>query len=311
MLSEKPWRTNSILRLGGSVLICVFMGTLAVMIADVLAETPGANVVPVLATAAGAFGFFGGALFFLGRKWRLENSTANLLGVLLCIYPGFTLTWLAFHFAGPGSAAEGTSPLDLVLAVLGFQGAALVLVHRFLREHETRWTEAFGFNLGWTRAVLVGALAALAIYSIIFLLQGTIMRALEYFRVEPEEQMAVKVLREAANWPQQVVLAVVTILIVPPAEEALFRGILYPWIKRLGYPRLALLGTSLLFAAIHMNLGIFIPLTLLALVLVWLYEETRNLLASITAHACFNAINFAMLYAAPWLEQKLPRLFHP
>ena len=97
----------------------------------------------------------------------------------------------------------------------------------------------------------------------------------------------------------------------PPAEEMLFRGILYPWVKQRGYPRLALFGTSIAFAAIHMNLSIFISLTLLALVLVWLYERTRNLLAPITAHACFNAVNFAILYASPWLEQKFPRLFQP
>ena len=49
-------------------------------------------------------------------------------------------------------------------------------------------------------------------------------------------------------------------LLAPVAEELLFRGILYPAIKQAGFPRLALWGTSLLFAAMHMNLVTFVPL---------------------------------------------------
>jgi len=87
-------------------------------------------------------------------------------------------------------------------------------------------------------------------------------------------------------------VVVVAIGIAPVAEELLFRGILYPAIKQAGFPGVALWGTSLLFAAIHVNLGIFVPLLLLALVLAQLYERTGNLLAPITAHALFNAFNF-------------------
>ena len=88
---------------------------------------------------------------------------------------------------------------------------------------------------------------------------------------------------------------IIAIVIAPPAEEAVFRGLIYPTIKRLGYPRLALWGTTLLFAAIHWNLASFLPLVLLALVLTWLYERTGNLLAPMVTHALFNAVNFMAL----------------
>ena len=38
-----------------------------------------------------------------------------------------------------------------------------------------------------------------------------------------------------------------------------------------------------------------VPLAVLALMLTALYERTDNLLAPITAHVLFNALNFAML----------------
>ena len=44
-----------------------------------------------------------------------------------------------------------------------------------------------------------------------------------------------------------------------------------------------------------MNLVTFVPLLVLALVLTALYERTNNLLAPITAHVLFNALNFVML----------------
>ncbi|MBT6789950.1 MAG: CPBP family intramembrane metalloprotease, partial [Verrucomicrobia bacterium] len=73
------------------------------------------------------------------------------------------------------------------------------------------------------------------------------------------------------------------------------RGILYPAVKQLGHPRVAVIGTALLFALFHVNLLTFASLTAVALSLIVLYEFTDNLLAPITAHAVFNASNLIML----------------
>ena len=70
---------------------------------------------------------------------------------------------------------------------------------------------------------------------------------------------------------------------------------LYPLVKQRGWPRLAWFGISFLFALIHWDAAAFVPLFLLALVLTWLYEKTDSLLAPITAHAFFNAVNLVLL----------------
>jgi membrane protease YdiL (CAAX protease family) len=114
--------------------------------------------------------------------------------------------------------------------------------------------------------------------------------------LQPEEQQTVQVLRIASSWTDRTALALITILLAPLGEELLFRGILYPSIKQLGYPRLALWGSAFLFAAVHFNAVIFLPLLVLALVLTVLYERTNNLLSPIAAHALFNGLNFAMLF---------------
>ena len=86
-----------------------------------------------------------------------------------------------------------------------------------------------------------------------------------------------------------------SVAVAPIVEEILFRGILYPAIKQIGHPRLAAIGTALLFALFHVNLLAFASLTVVALGLIALYEFTDNLLAPITAHAVFNASNLVML----------------
>jgi hypothetical protein len=130
-------------------------------------------------------------------------------------------------------------------------------------------------------------------------LSAQVMVHLPRLQLRPQEQEAVQTLQMAVTWFHRLALGTVTIVLAPAAEEILFRGILYPTIKQAGFPRLAMWGTALLFAAIHLNLATFVPLTILALGLALLYERTDNLLAPITAHALFNAMNFVILYSTP------------
>jgi hypothetical protein len=77
----------------------------------------------------------------------------------------------------------------------------------------------------------------------------------------------------------------------------------------LGRPRLAIWGTSLLFAAIHMNLIVFIPLLVLALILIFVYEKTDRLIAPIMTHSLFNAVNFLFSIFQPNVTEWLHRLW--
>ena len=187
----------------------------------------------------------------------------------------------------------------MVVATLSFQGAGLILIARFLREHQISWAEAFGFSNRRRKAVLLGVLVALIFLPLGWGLQqasALVMTHLPLFKLQPEEQLPVHALRVSMSWAGRMALGAAAILLAPVAEEILFRGILYPAVKQAGYPRLALWGTALLFAAVHMNLVTFVPLAVLALVLTALYERTNNLLAPIAAHALFNALNFVTLF---------------
>jgi membrane protease YdiL (CAAX protease family) len=106
-------------------------------------------------------------------------------------------------------------------------------------------------------------------------------------------------LETAVSLPTKLVIGFLAIVVAPFVEELVFRGLIYPTLKQNGFPRLALWGTSLLFAAIHDNLMILLPLTFLAVVLTLLYEATDNLLAPMLAHSVFNCVNFFWVMTQP------------
>lgn len=301
MLPEKPWKVDAVLRLVARVLICIFMGSLAGSTIVFLRQPARPHAAGFLGLTAGAFGLFAGAFVVLGRPWRLETFPRSFLALLLCFYGALLLTWWSVRVRG--NVPEGSaSALSVLVAVLSFQGAACVLVSRFLREHAISWADAFGFRVGWKRALVFGLMGAIAFLGAGLLLQSASLWILDRLHIDAREQTIVEVLQNSAALSSRVLLGVAAIVLAPLAEELLFRGILYPSIKQAGHPRAALWGTSLAFAAIHVNLATFLPLLLLALVLTWLYETTGNLLAPITAHSLFNTLNFVLLYVVESLH---------
>jgi uncharacterized protein len=237
------------------------------------------------------------------KLWKPEAVLRLWLGMLVCVVLGALVVVLV---SGTKGAIPAVSLWRVVLGVMSFQGAALVLVWRFVREHEQGWAAAFGFRNRPGHALLLGALAVALFFPVGQLLQLLSLKLLTRLHLEPTAQVAVEALRLASHGPGLVCFALITVVVVPLAEEMVFRGILYPVIKDAGFPRLALWGTSALFATIHFNLAIFLPLLLLALVLTWLYERTDNLLTTIAAHSLFNAVNLIMFFGGDDLSTRIP-----
>lgn len=237
------------------------------------------------------------------RPWKLEAVLRLTMGVFICLFVGLLLSVLV------SGGTNGKSPISvrqIVMATISFQGASIALVGRFVREHEISWVEAFGLRNASARAVALGALVICGFLPVGSLLQSGSLEVLHHFGIETAAQSAVEALRSASRGPGLLAFALITVVVAPLGEELLFRGVLYPAIKRAGYPRVALWGTSILFAAIHFNLPIFLPLLLLALLLVWLYEQTDNLLAPLAAHALFNAANLVIFFLHDDPAAKLP-----
>jgi membrane protease YdiL (CAAX protease family) len=296
VLSAKPWKLDAIIRLALSVFACVYAGSLGVTLQHYASAGGKGSPMLFYPLISVALVCLAATLVLVSKPWPLETVPRRLLMLMVFGYGGLFVGFWAQKLAGP--PANELSLWRMVAATLSFQGAGLVLIARFLHEQQIGWAQGFGFRNNRGQAILLGLLGAIVFLPLGWGLQeasGLVMTHLPHFKLHPQEQLPVHALRVSASWSGRLALGVVAVFLAPVTEEMLFRGILYPAIKQRGYPRLALWGTSLLFAAIHLNLVSFVPLAVLALLLVGLYEKTDNLLASITAHVLFNALNFAML----------------
>jgi membrane protease YdiL (CAAX protease family) len=228
-----------------------------------------------------------------------------VLGAVVC-FCWFQLAGGAVQYFGGQGKFDEHSLLYLVIMTMSIHGSILLATAMTLWWFHVGWRDAFGFVRGGTvRAMIPGALAMA-----VFLPVGLVLLELSaevITRLHPDApipvQQAVEELQKTDTLDCRVYFVLFSIFIAPVAEEMLFRGVLYPAVKQAGFPRLALWGTAILFAAIHRDLARFLPLMALGLALALLYEWTNNLLACITAHGLFNAINILVLFHQDSLHQ--------
>jgi membrane protease YdiL (CAAX protease family) len=237
------------------------------------------------------------------KPWRIESVLLFFAALFCCFFltAVIALTLQKFHVAGFVNQDDFGF---LLLGTLGVHGAAWILIFIFLWLHQVNWRDAFGFrgpNLG--KALLLALGVLILILPITGGLKNLSDLAFEKIGWQTENQRAIEMFLHAKSFWYRAYLGFFAVVLAPVAEEFIFRGILFPFFKQRGFPKLAWFGVSFLFALIHGNPPIFISLFVLALALTWLYEKTDNLLAPIAVHASFNGIN---LIALQWLQKISP-----
>jgi uncharacterized protein len=230
------------------------------------------------------------------KSWSIDAVARLFLGVVVMLCCGMFLAGLL------DSVKLGLSPdqlqfAQMIVLVAFFQVAALIWIAVFLRRSNISWRAAFGLRPpSRIKAVAAGLAVGVLILPVAWVLQWVSEDVMEWLHINPVAQAAVTELQNAAlPMPEKILFGVFTILLAPIAEEALFRGILYPTIKQAGHPRWALWGTSVVFGVMHFNMATLAPLVFLAVVLVFLYESSDSLLTPIATHGMFNAANFFYL----------------
>jgi membrane protease YdiL (CAAX protease family) len=228
------------------------------------------------------------------KPWRTEAVLQFCGAQIFCLCLGIATLGLLHKFGVHGFESDEDLG-SVMVGTLCMQGVAWLLILFFLRQHGVGWMNAFGFRGPRISHPFLLTLGFIFVFLVVLLLQWISINVLEKLGLPPENEAAVRLLTDAKSTWTIVYLGIFAVVIAPVAEEFIFRGMLFPFVRQLGFPRLAWFGVSALFALIHLNLPTFVPLFVLALALTWLYERTDNLLAPITAHALFNAANFVVL----------------
>ena len=203
--------------------------------------------------------------------------------------------------------------LTVVTSLLCVQGTMVIWVHQFLRQNALTWGEAFGVTQRNYRQCVTLALLALVIalfgMGVLGYLTSTVLEVAAdrtgWDWLKPQPQAVAELLKNDWPWWLLTLQAFTAIIVAPVGEELLFRGVLYGFIKQRGHPRLALWISAVLFAVVHGNAVGFLFFIFLSMILVALYEQTKNIFAPILLHALFNAVNFALIVTQPKWAEKL------
>ncbi len=180
----------------------------------------------------------------------------------------------------------------LIAGQLGFLAVGLLYTWRYGVRIPISWPtrRSIGYVVGGTAFGLVIAFGGLAL--------------LDILGVAPESALE----ETAAIDPTfLLIIAALSVVLVAPAEEYLFRGVIQGRLRESLGPVPAILGASLLFGAMHfMNyigspveiLGGVLLITSVGAVFGALYELTDNLTVPILVHAVYNVILSLLSYFA-------------
>lgn len=224
----------------------------------------------------------------------LQLFDALGVGLFFGIYAGL---WLIGVKAEPDE-------MELTPALAGsqliFQGfiVALVALVLCMRVNVVEF-----LGLKWSKWYLAPILAIpiiLVVYSLTALLMATgfgewvaELQGLE--SADEAQQDVVKLMRENKDPLLFAVLAIVACVGAPLSEEVVFRGYIYPVVKRFTNIPVSVVFNGLLFAAIHGNLAALPTLFLLGLILAVAYELSGSLWLPIAIHAAYNTVSVIVL----------------
>lgn len=182
----------------------------------------------------------------------------------------------------------------LALQGVGFGGVALVYLATAEDGRDLVWLDSP--SLGDAAAVVVG-------YAVLGLAYLGISALFTVFDVPVASS---DIVTTGLRSPELLLLlAPLSVLLVGPGEELLYRGVIQGRLRPVLGPWGAIVATSALFAPIHAfglsgsALGVLAMLGtifLLSLVLGTLYEYTENLLVPALVHGLYNASQFVLAY---------------
>ncbi len=222
-------------------------------------------------------------------------SVVGALGIFLLWFVAGVAVALAVDGIRAGTFEELPAELNLLGMCAASLPIAVWVVVRARRERPPQGTDTVPISM----SLRIGGLGYLASAAIVLLLSLAMAALLTLVLGKPPElQALVKDVLESKSPLLAILITVLGILVAPFAEEAVFRGTLYPAARSLLGVRWGAVVVAALFAGIHGNLLAGVPLFGLALLLTWCYERTGSILAGVIVHATSNAASLLPLLLA-------------
>jgi membrane protease YdiL (CAAX protease family) len=145
--------------------------------------------------------------------------------------------------------------------------------------------------------IAIGVVGALAVIPLVLAATIIVQAVMRRFGTQPPEEHALLIVFQQPAIFDRLLVILSAVILAPLFEELTFRAHLQSAIRRVtGNQWLAVVVVSALFAFVHGIWWMMPPLFLLAIGLGYLYERTKNIWATITLHAIFNALSLTVEY---------------
>ncbi len=232
------------------------------------------------------------------NQWTSKNDRVPLKGLLFyfALYQaGFGISSLVYFFlpyplfqdGTVGSIIEGSLPQLLMLgsALYLFKGRLSEL--GFVTPQKWLWLVPFVvffyfFNVTWLDELIT------------FPLADWLHLEVDSWR---ESKISEEVLRAKNIGLFTGLLDVLIVgLLVPIAEETMFRGVVQTKLAQKYGHALGIILTSFLFAFIHIDLVLFAPIFVMSLMLGWLRYYFKSIWAAILFHSLNNSVSIIVYY---------------
>jgi Predicted metal-dependent membrane protease len=207
------------------------------------------------------------------------------------IWQGFFLIALVTLIEYPLGWLETPKGLDSMQGILNFIGVGIgevllyfAVIWIFLRLIRRPLSE-LGFVKPLKRYIVLGFIIGVFLFLSIGLLGNLLTHLLG---TPPPQSFAAAV--NGANFWELCLLMILGSIIAPIKEEMLFRGLIYPPLRKALGRSKGMIVTGLFFAGLHFDLVRLLPLFIGGVILTWLYERSSSIWPSIVAHGTWNGL---------------------
>ena len=212
-------------------------------------------------------------------------SAAIILLVLLAI-----LIAAARHMGPFGGNSVGAVSIALLLlepaAILA--GIYFVLIKG--RGFEWRDLGLRPIAQGWITTALFAALGCLVLTALLTQLTD------RFYPSPMIDEYAQVLVPGGVTLSRAAILVVCVGILVPIAEELLFRGVLYGWLRQRWRAVPCAVISAGLFALAHANFRMALQIFITGLILAALYEYSRSVVAPMLTHMAVNTISLVLIF---------------
>lgn len=225
------------------------------------------------------------------HRWRWLDVLLISIYSVVFILLGSWLLNQAYHSM---LSFDSNLPLGYIVGLTALEGAALLSGIYLLgvRRKHIYWRDV-GFRPLESRWIRWAIVIALIFIPIVGLIALAIQMALG---LPPENPQLDFLLPQRFNWLGAISMVLLGGVIVPIAEEAFFRGVLYAWMRQHAPAWVAILFSSLIFGALHGDISVAGATFVMGVILAWFYERSHSLWAPITIHILNNSFKLLLLY---------------